>query len=159
MQIMISHHGINIKRIASKPFLANIYVHDFYSFGDFRTMGLISSYIEIGKMDMEVFRDKRKEFRHLNKPALQEMLYGYPGTIQIDSIGLMNGNVTFTVHAEEANDPGSISFNEINAKIYKVTNDTVYKTESAFLEIKADALLMGKGKMTISLKGRLYRQR
>ena len=107
-------------------------------------------------MDMKIFKDKRKEFRHLNKPALQDMLYGFPGTIQIDSIGLMNGNVTFTVHAEEANEPGSISFNEINAKIYKVTNDTIYKTESAFLEIKADALLMGKGKMTISLKGRLF---
>ncbi len=135
---------------------ANIYVHDFNSFGDFKTKGLTSSYIEIGKLNMEVFRDKRKEFRHLNKPALQELLYSYPGTIHIDSIGLMNGNVIFTVHAEEANDPGSISFNEINAKIYKVTNDSVYKTESAFLEIKADALLMGKGKMTISLKGRLY---
>lgn len=135
---------------------SKIYVHDFYSHDDFRTMGLISSYIEIGKMDMEVFRDKRKEFRHSIKPVLQDMLYGYPGPIQIDSVGLINGNVTFTVHAEEANDPGSISFNEINAKIYKVTNDTVYKTKPAFLEIKAGALLMGKGKMTISLKGRLF---
>jgi hypothetical protein len=107
-------------------------------------------------MDMEVFRDKRKEFRHLIKPVLQDMLYSYPGPIQIDSVGLMNGNVTFTVHAEEANDPGSISFNEINANIYKVTNDTVYKTKPAFLEIKAGALLMGKGKMAISLKGRLF---
>jgi len=135
---------------------SNIYVHDFYHYGHFRSMNLISPYIEIGKMNMEIFKDKRKEFRHLNKPALQDMLYGLPGTIQIDSIGLMNGNITFTVHAEEANEPGSISFNEINAKFYKVTNDTIYKTESAFLEIKADALLMGKGKMTISLKGRLF---
>lgn len=134
----------------------NIYVHDFNSFGDFKTMDLESSFIEIGKMDMKVFRDKRKEFRHLNKPALQEMLYSYPGNVQIDSIGLINGNVTFTVHAEEANEPGSISFEKINARIYKVTNDTVYKTETAFLEIKAGALLMGKGKMAISLKGRLF---
>jgi hypothetical protein len=135
---------------------SKIYVHDFYSYDDFRTMGFISSYIEIGKMDMEVFRDKRKEFRHLIKPVLQDMLYGYPGPIRIDSAGLMHGNVTFKIHAEEANDPGSISFNEINAKIYKVTNDTVYKTKPAFLEIKADALLMGKGEMTILFKGRLF---
>lgn len=136
--------------------LNNIYIHDFYHSGHFRSMSLISPYIEIGKMDMKIFKDKRKEFRHTNKPALQDMLYSFPGTIQIDSIGLMNGNITFTVHAEEANEPGSISFNEINAKFYKVTNDTIYKTESAFLEIKADALLMGKGKMTISFKGRLF---
>lgn len=134
----------------------DIYVHDFYHYGNLRSMNLKSSYIEIGKMNMKVFRDKRKEFRHLNKPAFQDMLYGFSGIIQIDSIGLINGNITLTVHAEEANEPGSISFNEINAKIYKVTNDTIYKTESAFLELKADALLMGKGKMTILLKGRLF---
>ena len=135
---------------------ANIYVHDFYQYGYFRSISLISSYIEIGKMDMKVFRDMRGEFRHLNKPVLQDMLYDFPGTIQIDSIGLRNGDVTFTVHAEEANEPGSISFNNINAKIYKITNDTIYKTESAFLELQAEALLMGKGKMTILLKGRLF---
>jgi len=134
----------------------NIYVNDFYFEGYVKSLSLISPYIEIGKMDMMVFRDKRREFRHLNKPVLQDMLYDLPGTVGIDSIGLMNGNITFTVHAEEANDPGSISFNEINAKIYKVTNDTVYKTEPAFLEIKAGALLMGKGKLAISLKGRLF---
>jgi uncharacterized membrane protein (DUF485 family) len=134
----------------------DIYVHDFYHNGNLRSMSLKSSYIEIGKMNMKVFRDKRKEFRHLNKPAFQDMLYGFSGIIQIDSIGLINGNVTLTVHAEEANEPGRISFNEINAKIYKVTNDTIYKTESAFLELKADALLMGKGKMTILLKARLF---
>ena len=92
----------------------------------------------------------------LIKPAFQDMIYNYPGTIQIDSIGLLDGNVTFTVHAEEANEPGSISFNEINAKLYKITNDTIYRTETAFLELKADALLMGKGKLTILLKGRLF---
>jgi hypothetical protein len=149
-----SRHKFQTNRI--EAIFKDIYVQDFYHYGYFRSMSLKSSYIEIGKMNMKVFRDKRKEFRHLNKPAFQDMLYDFPGTIQIDSIGLMDGDVTITVHAEEANEPGSISFNEINAKIYKVTNDTIYKRESAFLEIKADALLMGKGKMTILLKGRLF---
>jgi hypothetical protein len=135
---------------------SNINVRDFYLYDYLESLSLKSSYIEIGEMDMKVFRDKRKEFRHLNKPAFQDLLYSFPGTIQIDSIGLINGNITLTVHAEEANEPGSISFNEINAKIYKITNDTIYKTESAFLELKAGALLMGKGKMTILLKGRLF---
>ena len=125
---------------------ANIYIHDFYQYGYFRSISLISSYIEIGKMDMNIFKDKRKEFRHFNKPAFQEILYTWPGTIRIDSIGLMNGDVTLTVHAEKANEPGSISFNKIIAKLYNITNDTVYKTENAFLGIKAEALLMGKGK-------------
>jgi hypothetical protein len=84
------------------------------------------------------------------------MIYNYPGNVNIDSIGLINGNVTFTPRAEKANEPGSISFNKINAKIYKITNDTIYKKESAFLELKGDALLMGKGKMSVLLKGRIF---
>jgi hypothetical protein len=117
---------------------------------------LRSSFIEIGKMDMKVFCDKRKEFRHVNKPSFQDMIYNYHGTIRIDSIGLIKGNIVYSEHAEKANNAGSISFNEINAKIYKITNDTIYKTKSDFFILKGDALLMGKGKMTILLKGRIY---
>src|SRR5450759_5329621 len=72
---------------------SNIYVHDFYVAGYFRYRSLISSYIEIGKMDMKVFRDKRKEFRHVNIPAFQDMIYNYKGTIRIDSVGLKNGDI------------------------------------------------------------------
>jgi hypothetical protein len=135
---------------------SNIYINDFYLDGYLTSLRLKSPYIEIGKMNMNVFRDRRKEISHLNRPVLQDMLYGFPGTIQIDSIGLLNGNVTIRVHAEEANEPGSISFNKLNAKIYNVTNDTIYKTKRAFLEIKANALIMGKGKTAILLKGKLF---
>jgi hypothetical protein len=134
----------------------NIYLYDFDAADYFRSGSLISSYVEIGEMDMKAFRDKRKEFRHVNKPAFQEMIYNYPGNIRIDSIALKNGNITYTVHAEEANEAGSISFNKINSSIYKITNDTVYKTETAFLELKGDAMLMGKGKLTVLLKGRIF---
>jgi hypothetical protein len=135
---------------------SNIYVHNFNAAGYFRSRSLISSFIEIGEMDMKVFRDERKKFRHVNKSAFQDMIYNYPGNIRIDSIGLSNGNVTYTAHAEEANEPGSISLNEINTKIYKITNDTIYKTGNDSLIIKVDALLMGKGQMTILLKGRIF---
>src|SRR4030042_2112427 len=70
---------------------SNICIHDFYAADYFISMNLISSYIEIGKMDINFFRDKRKEFRHENMPAFQDMIYNYPGTIQIDSIGLIKG--------------------------------------------------------------------
>ena len=133
-----------------------IYVYDFDSEDYLRSMSFKSPYIEIGQMDMKVFRDKRKEFRHLNKPAFQDILYDFPHTFMIDSIILMKGNISYTVHAEEANEPGVVRFNEINASLYKLTNDTSYKTEKAFMEIKADALLMGKGKMAVHLKERIF---
>ena len=149
-----SRYKFQTSRIESD--FSNIFFYDF-SPADYLSSGsLICSWIEIGKMDMKVFRDKRKEFRHTNKPVFQNLIYNYPGFIQIDSISLLDGNVTYAEHAEEANDPGYVSFNEINAKIYKLSNDTIYKTNSAFLELKGNALLMGKGKMTILLKGRIF---
>jgi len=134
----------------------NIYVNDFNIADFFRSGNLISSNIEIGNMDMKVFRDKRKEFRHINKPAFQDMIYNYPGTIRIDLISLRKGDVIYTEHSPEANEPGSISFSDINAKIYKITNDPVYRTKNDSIKLKGNALLMGKGKMTILLKGKIF---
>jgi hypothetical protein len=118
--------------------------------------GLISSYIKIGEMNLNAFRDKRKEFRHVNKPEFQDLIYDYPGAIRIDSIIVVKGNVTYTVHGELANEPGNISFNEIHAKIRKISNDTIYKINKAFLELDGETLLMGKGRMTVELKAEIF---
>ena len=103
---------------------------------------------------MKAFRDKREEFRHVNKPTFQELIYSFPGTIDIDSVGILNGSITYTEHAEEANEPGMIRFDELKALIYNISNDSVYKTKEAYLEIKAEALLMGKGKANVFLKAK-----
>lgn len=137
-------------------FLSDIHAQNISAADYLKFKNIASSFIEIGKMEVHVFRDKRKEFKHVNKPAFQEMIYSYPATIRIDSVGVVNGNVTYTEHAEDANEPGSIHFDEIHAKVYKITNDTIYKTENAFLELKGEALLMGKGKMTTALKAQLF---
>ena len=149
-----SRHAFQTNRI--EVALTDIYVYDIDSEDYLRSMSLRCPYIEIGQMDMKVFRDKREEFRHLNKPAFQDLLYDFPHPFMIDSVILMKGNVAFTVHGEEANEPGMIRFNEIHAGLYKLTNDTSYKTEKGFLEIKADALLMGKGKLAVHLKERIF---
>jgi hypothetical protein len=135
---------------------SNLFIHDFSAPEFIRTGNLISSKIEIGKMDMKAFKDKRKEFRHINKPAFQDMIYNYPDTIRIDLVSLKNGDVIYTEHSAKANEPGSISFNNINAKIYNITNDPNYRTKNDSLILKGTALLMGKGKMTILLKGRNF---
>ncbi len=131
-------------------------VHGF-SAEDFLKSGEIAcSFIEVGMMDMKVFRDNRKEIRHVKKPVFQEMIYNYHGRIRVDSIGLTNGNIIYAEHTKKGNEPGKISFQEINAKIYNITNDPIYKTEEAFLKLNAEAMLMGKGKITMLLKGRIF---
>jgi hypothetical protein len=114
-----------------------------------------SSYIEIGKLDMNVFRDSRKEFRHVKKPAFQDMINNYPGIIQIDSAAVLSGNIIYKEHDEEANEPGSISFNDMDVKIYQITNDTTFKTGNAFMRLNCNALLMGKSKLNIMLRSKI----
>jgi len=122
----------------------------------FNSGALKSSYVEIGEMEINVFRDKNKPFRHVKKPTFQEMIYNFPGTINIDSLGILAGNIAYTEHAEKAKEPGTLKFNDLIAKLHKVTNDTLYKTEKAFLELKSEALLMGKGKIVVALKAELF---
>ena len=136
--------------------LGGITFHDF-SIAEYIKLGNItSSYIGIEEMEVNVFRDKRKEFEHVNKPIFQEVIYDFPGTINVDSIGILSGKVVYSQHSEEANEMGSISFDKLSATIYKITNDTIYKTEKAYLTLDANALLMGKGKINVLLKARVF---
>ncbi|SDC94128.1 AsmA family protein [Williamwhitmania taraxaci] len=138
---------------------ADLNAINFYEFSvpDYlKTGSLICSYIEIGKMDINAFRDKRKPFKHINKPAFQDMIYNYPGKIDIDSIAFLAGNIGYTEHAEKASEPGNIQFNQFNARLYKITNDTIYKTKKAFMELKTEAMLMGKSEIVIALKSQIF---
>jgi len=110
----------------------------------------------VGNMELNVFRDKRKADSNLKRPAFQDVIYNYPSLLHIDSIDINNGNITYTEHAEKANEPGKISLNKLNSRIYNLTNDTIFKTTDASLEIKSQALLMGKSKMTVLLKAKLF---
>jgi hypothetical protein len=149
-----ARHQFETDRIEAS--FSRVSLHGFSAVDYIVSGDLISSFIEIGEMDMNVFRDKRKEFRHVNKPSLQELIYGYPGNIHIDSIAVSGGGITYREHAEEANNHGMISFSSFNAWIYRISNDTIYKTKEAFMEIKAEALLMDTARITIRFKGRIF---
>jgi hypothetical protein len=136
--------------------LSGLIFHNFSAADYIQSGNIISSHIEIGGLEMRIFKDKRKEFKHENKPAFQDMIYNYPHTLNIDSIGITGGNIVYTEHAEKAIEKGNISFNEIDATIYKITNDTIYKAEKAYFELKANALLMNKGKLSILLKAIIF---
>ncbi|MDP2235414.1 MAG: hypothetical protein Q8J88_03170 [Bacteroidales bacterium] len=149
-----ARHQFEIDRIEAG--LSQISFREFSATEYIKSGNLISSYIEIGKFEMSVFRDKRKEFNHVNKPAFQEILYNYPGKIGIDSIGILDGGITYTEHAEKANEPGIITFDRFNALIFNILNDTIYKTKKAYIGFNAEAFLMDKAKLTVQMKSRLF---
>jgi hypothetical protein len=134
----------------------NIIAHDFPVAAYLRSRSIQSSYIEIGHMDLDIFRDKRKRDNPEVKTEFQDLIYNYPGTLRIDSIGLIAGNVTYTEHGPLSNEPGRISFNRIESKIYRITNDTLYKGKNEYIVLDGKAHLMDAGLMTIQLKAKLF---
>jgi len=136
--------------------LSNIYIHDFNALNYLGSGNIISSYIEVTKMDLKAFRDMRKEFKHVKKTEFQDLIYNYPAALKIDSIRILNGNIEYTEHARDANEPGKIYFDKVNAIFYKLTNDTIYKTKPASFELKCKALLMGKGRLNVLFKAIIF---
>jgi hypothetical protein len=134
------------------------------SFNDFSAVdfvkngNFICSSVEIGRLDMRILEDSHKKFSPENKTVFQERVNNYKNIIDIDSIGVYSGRITYAELVEEANKPAEIWFDKIDARIYKFTNDTLYKTEKGYLEFKADALIMSEAKIHVELKGRLYDQ-
>lgn len=122
----------------------------------FKSRSLSSSYIEIGEMHLNSFRDKRKVYKHIEKPTFQDMMYNYHGRLNVDSIRILGGNIIYSEHAEKANEKGSINFDEIDVTLTNITNDPIYKTQKAFLTLNANALLMGKSKMNILLEALIF---
>jgi len=107
--------------------VGSVLVHNFSTAALIKSKSLVSSLIDIGNLNLNVFRDNRRKSRHLIKPAFQELIYNYPGAINIDSIALSKGTINYTEHARQANEPGKISFTGVNAKLYNISNDTIYK--------------------------------
>ena len=136
--------------------LSKIIIHDFAFTDCIHSGDILSSYVEIGHLNLEIFKDARKELKHVKRPMLQEMIYNYPNKIQIDSLRIHDGDIIYTEHATEANMPGTVRFNKMEMQAYKITNDTIYKKEKAWLEIIAKTLIMGKGEFRMDLKAELF---
>ena len=94
-----------------------VLIHDFSPIGFLNSGNLICSYVKIGKMDLKVYRDKRKIFNHVSKPAIQDMINNYQGKIKIDSIVVLNGKITYTEQVKKEDEPGMISFDRIKVRL------------------------------------------
>lgn len=104
--------------------------------------------IEIGNAWLEVFRDKRKPFKHEPKPLFTEMMYRYPGKLHIDSIVVSNSHIIYLEHNPDASKAGKITFEEAEFKLANITNDSL---NSGIFNLKGRAVLMGKSQVSVEL--------
>ncbi len=134
----------------------NVMAHGF-SVDDFLSSNrLSSSGVEIDSLNLIIFRDNRKQKRHVVKPVFQEMMYQCPVSLNLLSIHVRNGDITYIEHAKGANHAGLITFNQVDATLFNLTNDTIFKKKQASLILKGTALLMNKGTFSVLLDAKLY---
>jgi hypothetical protein len=76
------------------------------------------------QMSLHVFRDKRLPFRKIEKLMPIEFLQQLPFGLNIDTLELTRSNVEYEEYAEKATEPGSVVFNDLNAVIYNINNDS-----------------------------------
>lgn len=136
--------------------LHEVIFNQFSAAAYFNSKEIKSSHVSIGKLNLTVFRDKRRPDNLKKKAVFQHYIYIYPGYLNIDSLKVNEGNITYTEHAQNALEPGRVSFNHIKASIYNISNDSINKNKKSFITMNAEALLMGKAKMNVLLRARLY---
>jgi hypothetical protein len=135
--------------------VSGFFAKGFDAAGCLASGNIVSSYVEMGELEVVVFRDKRKEFNSKNKPSFQELIHSYPAILHIDSIVIKSGGIIYSEHSEKANEPGSLRFEKLNAKLYTVANDLEKDARKPDLILQADALFMKEGKLSVLLEGKL----
>ena len=70
-----------------------ILLHNFSPADFIKTGELRSSYIEIGELNLKAFRDNRKKIHRVNLLPFQDLIYNYPRALNIDSIGILKGQI------------------------------------------------------------------
>jgi len=115
---------------------------------------LVCSRASIGELNLRAFRDKRKEFKHKTRKTFQEEIYSFPGRLHMDTVAILDGNITYVEHDEDAKEAGFVNFNKISVIISGITNDSLVNTGN--LSLHGTALFMGKGGLSIKLVAPLF---
>ncbi|MGB4770047.1 MAG: hypothetical protein WBP58_01220 [Chitinophagaceae bacterium] len=119
--------------------------------------------IEINHPSLHIYKDKRLPFQSgIIKPLPVDMLERVRQRIHLDSIRIINGDLTYEEFNDKTNSLGTINFTNLNARIRNIRNYETRPTDSLLLS--ASTMFLGKAPLSIrfresysdSLAGFLY---
>ncbi len=111
-----------------------------------------TSKIQIDSFILDTHRDKRLPREDgVFKPLPQSLLEAAPLRIIVDSIIVNNAFVSHSEFSETGEFPGKIYFQNIDAALANVTNDTVRITKIPVMHFDATGLLMKTGDFTLGV--------
>lgn len=94
--------------------------------------------------EMSVYRDRRMPNRDNFKALPDSLLRSFPMAVVIDSIQILDSQITYEEFAEKADSAGSITFKNLEAKLYDISN-----RNPTALELQARAKFMNDGEIEI----------
>jgi hypothetical protein len=84
------------------------------------------------------------------------LIYQYSGKLNVDSLIIKDGTISYTERSPGSLADGTIFFSNIRARIFNISNDPIYKTKDDSLKLFIKSLLMGKGSLTVVIKSKIF---
>jgi hypothetical protein len=119
----------------------------------FEKQELTGKNIEVDQMNMVIYRDKRKPFdEHKNPPLPQDLVRNLELPFYFDTVKLSHSNFIYNEQLENIPEPGRVSFEDVNARLYPFTNLKYLQLSNPKMYLKAQARLMGESMLKASFK-------
>lgn len=111
----------------------------------------IAGRLSVGGLDLDDYRDKRVPRKPGFRPAMpQDGLRNLKSYLKIDTVVLKNGKATYA--EQVGKEPGTIFFDNMNATLTGLTNDSAMLAAGLVSVLKGTAYMMGKGRMDLELR-------
>ncbi len=112
----------------------------------------VARQLKVSELVLDVYRDKNDIRRPKTLPSIQELISKIPIYIKIDTVLLSHAICIYQEVAIDAQEPGKIFFNNLDATItgFKNRDDSIHPKND--LVIKVNCLLMGQGKLNLEYR-------
>ncbi|HKR04456.1 MAG TPA: hypothetical protein VJY62_07455 [Bacteroidia bacterium] len=107
----------------------------------------IAGQLKIDSLMISAYRDKNDASEQVRKKSVQQLVKNIPFYIAIDSVYLNHSLVIYEEVGIGSTKPGKISFNNLDATLTGLTNDTSLFSTTKFLNIHATCRFMNQGKL------------
>lgn len=107
--------------------------------------------IEINRPSLHIYKDKRLPFQEgIIKPLPVDMLETIQQRIHLDSLKIIDGDLTYEEFNDKTNSLGSINFTHLNARLRNVKNYGITLTDS--LMLSATTMFLDKAALSLRFR-------
>lgn len=114
------------------------------------SLSLLSENMEIGNGDIKIYRDKRVKDDTRQKPMYSKMIRELPVKLKLDTIRVKNLAIQYEELVKAKRGAGKITFKNLNASIYNITNIGMSKKDFPRTDIDVQTQFMGEASLNVN---------